>query len=572
MRTLYRDAFSQPEFDALVIRFRMTVPGNLKQLAYDVLETAVQHILGTSAAGWQINPVPGMPAYFDLIPPPEQHVSVKEGFDLKNTLKKEPSLEYVEALFETNLDNLPEESFLGEDAESLVDLASPWEKLTVTERNPWWNHELVNTKVAWELSRGRGIIVGHPDSGYIPHFELDDDRIRHDLEGNFYDSAPGANNSDERGGNHGLGTATVLMSGIGQQSDTHFVIGIAPEAILVPMRITRKGAPIFFSRSGPRRVRNAIRHAIDSGCHVISMSLGGPFEKSLHEAIQEAVEKNIIVCAAAGNVVRFVVWPAHYEEVIAVAACTAERQKWFHSSRGPTVDVTAPGHNVWRAYIDEFGNASSLPGSGTSYATPHVAGIAALWLARHGRDELLKKYQRMPLYRVFREVLKAACDAPPEGDRGEFGAGIVNAARTLTAELPDENELIARFLEAPFQEGLPEAAPTELDYFNTIFDTLPKADVRQRLAVLLDVPEADLEARLQMLNTEELAFYLMTDPDLREFFTGWELVEAELAEASGLEGKVIVPDAQIRGQALHEKLMNAPLSDELRAQLTAVSE
>jgi lambda repressor-like predicted transcriptional regulator len=241
----------------------------------------------------------------------------------------------VEALFETNLDNIPEESFLGEDEEGLEDLASPWEKLTATERNPMWNHDLVNTKAAWELSRGQGIIVGHPDSGYIPHFELDDDRVRHDLEGNFYDSTPGANNSDERGGNHGLGTATVLMSGIGQLSDTHFVIGVAPEAILVPMRITRKGAPIFFSRSGPRRVRNAIRHAIDKGCHIISMSLGGPFEKSLHEAIQEAVRKNIIVCAAAGNVVRFVVWPARYEEVIAVAACTAERKKWIHSSRGP---------------------------------------------------------------------------------------------------------------------------------------------------------------------------------------------------------------------------------------------
>jgi hypothetical protein len=201
-----------------------------------------------------------------------------------------------------------------------------------------------------------------------------------------------------------------------------------------------------------------------------------------------------------------------------------------------------------------------------------VAGIAALWLARHGRDELLKKYQHVPLYLVFREVLRAACDAPPEDDRGEFGAGIVNAARTLTAELPDENELIADLLETPFAEAPPEAAPTELDYFNTIFDTLPKAEVRQRLAVLLNVPEAELEARLRLLNAEELAFYLMTDPDLREFFTGWDLVEAELAETSGLESVVIVPDTQIRGQALHEKLMNAPLSDELRTQLTIVSE
>jgi hypothetical protein len=75
----HRDAFSQPEFDALVIQFRETALGNLAHLAADMLEAAVQHVLGTSAVGWQINPVPGMPAYFDLIPPSEQHISVKGG-------------------------------------------------------------------------------------------------------------------------------------------------------------------------------------------------------------------------------------------------------------------------------------------------------------------------------------------------------------------------------------------------------------------------------------------------------------------------------------------------------------
>jgi thermitase len=269
----YREAFSQPEFDALVIQFRADFAGNLANQAALMLESGVQHVLGTSAAKWQINPVTGLPTYFDCFPPPEQPVSVKRGFDLKNILKKEESLQYVEALFETNLDNLPEESFLGEDSEGLENLASPWEDLTAAERNPWWNHDLVNSKPAWELSRGQGIIIGHPDTGYIPHFELDDDRIRHDLERNFYDNTPGANNSHERGGNHGLGTATVLLSGMAQQSDTHFVTGIAPEAILVPLRISKAGAPVFFSRRGPRRVGNAVRHAIDIGCHGISMSL-----------------------------------------------------------------------------------------------------------------------------------------------------------------------------------------------------------------------------------------------------------------------------------------------------------
>ena len=567
MNTRYQQALAEPEFDALIISFGSTASGDLAQQAAAMLESAVQQVLDRTAAGWEINEVPGLSSYFDLIPPPDQPVSIKQGFDLKNILKKEPTLEHVDTLFETNLDNIPEDDG-GVEGDMMHSLFStPWESLTETERNPLWNHELINTAEAWEHSRGQGIIIGHPDSGYIPHFELDDDRIRHDLERNFYDEAPGAVNSEERGGNHGLSTASVLISGSAQPIENHFVTGIAPEATLVPLRITKKGAPIFFSRSGPRRVRNAIRHAIDSGCHVISMSLGGPFERTLHMMIQEAVDKNIIVCAAAGNVVRIVVWPARYEEVIAVAACTADRKKWFHSSRGPTVDITAPGHNVWRAYIDKLGNESIAPSSGTSYATPHVAGIAALWLAKHGREELLEKYERVSLSVVFRHVLKKSCDPLPDDDRAQFGAGIVNAARTLAAALPDEQELLDEMQVAHLGQGLLEAAPTEVDYFNTIFDTLPKAEVRRRLAAMLDVPEAELEARLRLLNTEELAFFLMTDPELREFMTEREPTDAALEPLADLQGINAQLETQLSGRRLHENLMALPLSNELRAQM-----
>jgi subtilisin family serine protease len=576
MQTSYRDALSQPEFDALVIQFRPPVTKDMAQQAARLLATAVQQVLATSVEGWQINPVPGMPAYFDLIPPPDPSISVKQGFDLKNTLRKDESLLYVNALFETNLDNLPEEVLpdeaLTEAGEILEDLATPLGNLTAAERNPLWNHQIVNSQAAWALSRGQGILIGHPDSGYIPHVELDPDRVRRDLEANFYDSTPGAANSADRGGNHGLGTATVLMSGKAQQSEAYFVTGIAPEAVLVPMRITQKGAPIFFTRSGPRRVRNAVLHAINSGCHVISMSLGGLPEKSLHEAIQEAVRRNIIICAAAGNVVQIVIWPARYKEVIAVAACTAERKRWTHSSRGPTVDVTAPGHNVWRACIDQSGNETSLPGSGTSYATPHVAGIAALWLAKHGRDNLLQKYSLVPLSLVFREVLKAACDPPPEGDGRNFGAGIVNALQTLTTPLPDEDDLLAQFLDMSFGVTLSEGVAAETDSLSDLFDTLPRIEARQRLAALLEVPEVELEARLQDLNTDELTFFLLTNPDLREFFTNDEWFGLELTEGADLESAAIELVVEVVGQTLHEILLDAPLSDELYAQLTAVAD
>ena len=571
MNTSLREAFTSPEFDGLVIQFWPATAGNLTRHATLLLAKAVKKVLNRSCDKWNIQTVSGLPTYFDLLPPPEENITVQQGFDLKNILKEEQPLQYVEVLLETNLDNIPETL---EEEDEFESLASPWHKLTDTERDPLWNHKIVNTAVAWEHSRGEGIIVGHPDSGYIPHVELDDGRIRHDLEKNFYGKkpTPSAVNAEKRGGNHGLGTGSVLMSGLEQQSDTHYVTGIAPKAILVPLRITKKGAPIFFSRSGPRRVREAIRHAIEIGCHVISMSLGGPFEKSLHETIQEAVSKNIIVCAAAGNVVRIVVWPARYKEVIAVAACTADRKRWVHSSRGPTVDVTAPGHNVWRAYIDEFNNQSSEPGSGTSFAVPHVAGIAALWLAKHGRDFLLRKYQRVPLYMVFRKVLQDACDPAPEGDHENFGAGIVNAARTLEMPLPEENELVAQHMAETASDSFESAEPNQLDNFNKIFDLLPKQEVRERVAALLDTPESEVESRLQTLNVNELTYIIMTNPDLREYLTDPKIAQTEFDDAEGLESMSSELSPLLKGKMLHQNLLTLPLSTELRSQLENVSE
>lgn len=75
------------------------------------------------------------------------------------------------------------------------------------------------------------------------------------------------------------------------------------------------------------------------------MSLGGPpiLAGGIRRMIDRAIEKGIIVLAAAGNYTwRWVVFPASYEPVIAVAACGPDRKPWSHSAHGEKVDVTAP--------------------------------------------------------------------------------------------------------------------------------------------------------------------------------------------------------------------------------------
>ena len=463
---------------------------------------------------------------------------VTQAFELKYALEKQPAVRVAEALFETTLDNVPESVDAPVGPPGLESIGVNWfGELTEPERNPLWSLDLIKAREIWEKTEGEGITVGHPDSGYIPHPELDDSRIRHDQERDFYDGDDNAQNPQDRGGNHGLSTASVILSGHDHLDDERFVIGVAPKAEIIPMRITKKGPPVFLFRSGPRRVREAIYHAIDNNCHVISMSLGGIGESSLRRAIQEAVEQNIIVLAAAGNGVPFVVWPARYPETIAVAACDINRGRWNLSSRGSTVDITAPGHNVWRAYYDDNNQQSAKPSSGTSYATAVMGGVAALWLACHGREQLLQKYEDagIPLNEVFRRALSDSSDAPPLDHNGEFGAGIVNVKKLLEADLPEPDSFGTDALESLEAAELSPAEATAVGAVAGVFESVPQEQVQERLSMVAGVPAGEVDAALAGVE-EELLFHMVTNPALRE-----TIAYGSTAEGSGEGLESITP-------------------------------
>lgn len=542
-----RDALSEPVFDALTI----LISGDELQ-ARRVLDRALLTVSGGSAAEWQVRAVhSSRPGAFDLLPPPWQSLTVQQAFDLKYALEEQAEVASAEALFVTNSDNEPEPP----ESPGLEGFGSDWfAALLPSEQNSLWSLDLIRAGDAWQLSRGDGILVAHPDSGYIPHPSLDDDRIRHDLEHDFFDGDADARNPDDRGGNHGLSTGGVIMSGGAPLPDGRFVRGVAPGVQLVPMRITRKGPPVFLMRSGPRMVRDAVYHAIDSGCHVISMSMGGIGDDSLHWALREAVRRNLLVLAAAGNYVRIVVWPALYPEVIAVAACDVDGRPWEHSSQGPAVDVTAPGNNIWRAYIDENGAQSVKPSNGTSYAVATTAGVAALWLAHHGRDKLLARYEGIPLQNVFRHVLRASADPLPPGTGDGFGAGLVNAVRLLSWPLPDPVTIALGGLEST-EEELPGlgAESGGVDGIAAVFAQTPDGEVRRQLAVMTAAPESALDETLSGVS-DELLFHIVTNPTLRETMA---------AGGEGLEALPGEPDV-----TLHAALREVPgLSSTLKARI-----
>ena len=499
-------------------------------ITVEVLATALQTMSPRTSWAWTVRQVAHSTGLlFDLTPLPGQVVSVKEVWDLSYALAAQPQVLAAKPSFVILQDDFIQ---VAQATKPAPDAVAAMQLMQTTEMNPAWIPNFIEAPQAWLVpprpaqdsfpsgrSRGAGIRIGHPDSGYRAHVELFDttpSRVRTDLAKDFVDDAPAAVTLDGNwDGNHGLGTASVLIS-----NETGCITGVAPAAELVPLRVAQRHPVESRSTllaSGARGLRDAIYYAISPAvnCQVISISLGWLFDRFLHEAIRAATEQNVIICAAAGNYMPFVVWPASYPEVIAVAGCTAQREPWGGSSTGPSVAVSAPAQQIWIAAIDDEGQQCITQSNGTAYAVTAVAGIAALWLAQHGRDFLLDRYAgAFTLTEVFRHVLKSSCEqfqAPPVGG---FGAGIVNARKVLEAPLPTLAALHAA-LPTPAIPMPPTPIAQDRIPFTAVFDPLPAAVAQHQLATLFNLPADQLYDRLAAVS-DELLFHIVTTPELRQ--------------------------------------------------------
>jgi hypothetical protein len=132
-------------------------------------------------------------------------------------------------------------------------------------------------------------------------------------------------------------------------------------------------------------VAEGILRAVAGGGRIINVSLGyRDHLESLFRAVGFAVGANRVVIAAAGNErLRFPMFPARYDEVLAVGAVNEADRPWSDSHFGPKVEIWAPGVNIMSTYPRECGSFPYLdPYSGTSFATPFASGVAALvWSA-----------------------------------------------------------------------------------------------------------------------------------------------------------------------------------------------
>ncbi|MBY5735474.1 S8/S53 family peptidase [Rhizobium leguminosarum] len=316
-----------------------------------------------------------------------------------------------------------------------------------------WSVKAVRAPEAWAISakKGKDVIVAQPDTGVANHPDLDTEALRFDLASDIIggDRDP-TDPLDPTFANPGHGTATgsVVVSRAGGG-----MVGSAPAASLVPIRCTTD-VKIFDGTP----VAAAILHAVKVKADIITMSLGGIYSRSISAAIGKAVDAGVIVMAAAGNCVGFVVYPASDDRVIGVAGVDVNDKPWRGTSAGPSVTISAPAENVYVARRTPVDGGVGIVsgGQGTSFAVATTAGVAALWIAHFGRGKIRAEAKRrgVSVQELFRSTLTATARRPTRWNSWLYGAGIVNAEALLRLSLSK----IPKTSEAPIApESVPDA-------------------------------------------------------------------------------------------------------------------
>jgi len=281
-----------------------------------------------------------------------------------------------------------------------------------------WPLRLMRPDLAWPISQGAGITVAVIDSGVSTTHPALEGKV---LPGRDFVEASAKGQCDEAA--HGTLVAGVIA---GRQPQGSAFTGIAPQAAILPIRVLRD-TKRNFDPDTSSNIASAIRWAADNGADVINMSLTTEPTSALESAVRHALDRNIVVVAAAGNDGGEggngqPAYPAAYDDVIAVAGVDEQGHHVTTSTAGPFVDVAAPGADVDGPMPRGNGYARFEAG-GTSFAAAYVSGLAAL---------IRSADPRLTPTQVARRITETA-EHPPEGRNDQVGFGVINPYRALTA-------------------------------------------------------------------------------------------------------------------------------------------
>ena len=276
-----------------------------------------------------------------------------------------------------------------------------------------WGILRIGASNVWESGTGSGVKVAVIDTGI---------QLNHpDLSGNILTGYDFVNNdssaNDDNGhGTHVAGIVASTMNGSGN-------VGASYSAKLIPIKVLNESGYGYLSD-----VAKGIYYATDNGARVINLSLGTPYDSDvMRRAVTYASNKGVLIVAAAGNESGAPCsYPAAYSSVVCVVATTQDNKLASFSNIGG--ELAAPGVSNYSTYI----NSSYAKLSGTSMASPHVAGSAAL---------LMSVCTDCTTSQI-RDILRStAIDLGAEGKDIIFGYGLVNLVDAINEITGEEGEI-----------------------------------------------------------------------------------------------------------------------------------
>lgn len=340
--------------DQVLVKFKSILSEQMREATFTAYRTK------------KLRRIPGLDIYKLQIP---EDTSVEEMLYL---LDRNPDVEYASPNYYRYLTNAPDDT-LFKDQYALYNSGqvagppgSPQGK----------NRADIKATAGWVETIGdKTVIIAIIDSG----IDLEHPDLINKISPKGYDFVDGDSEPEY---NIWHGTHVAGIAGA-DTNNGKGIAGVAWNCKIMPLKVVEIDpieGPIILDD----KAIEAIRYAADNGAQVINLSFGGPDPSPpLEAALKYAYDKNIVIVGSAGNDGTAVLYPAAYDDYcLAVAATDQDDNRVDWSNFGPEVDVAAPGENILSCYpVDLVSEPGQLPygwASGTSMATPHVAGLAAL--------------------------------------------------------------------------------------------------------------------------------------------------------------------------------------------------
>ncbi len=271
-----------------------------------------------------------------------------------------------------------------------------------------WGVNRIDADQVHGYAKGNGVAVAILDSG------IDTDHT--DLQSN-YRGGKNFQGADPPEDDYGHGTAVSGVSGAAINGVG--LIGVAPELDLYAVKVLNATGSGAYSK-----VVAGIEWSVDNGMKIINISGGGDHQTSIERACNAAWDDGILIIAAAGNDpdpedCQSKIYPANYENVVAVSATDDDDSMYESSCTGSYVELAAPGEDITTTWLAD----GYTVGSGTSASAPHVTGVAALiWACNPS----------MTNAQVRQRLQDTAEDLGASGQDDQYGYGLVDAEAAVT--------------------------------------------------------------------------------------------------------------------------------------------